>query len=412
MSISSVNSYGTAMLQWQGQQLKSTGTGSSSGTSSSSSNSLSSLFSSTGSMTNQLSSMVELTKYAMESMGLSSNSRVTFSQITKYREQLLSSFNDSVKNGLASVGVSKPEDITFTLDKDGKLAASSPNAADQKAAQTWLDSNTTIGKELRSTLTHAGVDTSTSVSMKVSSTGKLTVVNTAQTAIQSGLDSSSDLSTKLRAALGEMGVDLSTPINFTLNSAGQLVVSDENKQADAVNAWLAENPDLAKALSTQIKKQNVEASTVGLRLGASGNVQATVNNKELTDAQSALNNSTLGSTISSGLNSLRIDPNVKFTLQVNTNGTVTVISDSADKAKIQQFFDSNPSLVKQYKQVEALSGLDDARKAMQVSPSDMRKRIQVESMAAWWSGSGNASSYFGNYSNGKMDLLAGLNLNV
>ena len=396
MSISSVNSYGTAMLQWQGQQLKSTGTGSSSGTSSSSSNSLSSLFGSTGSMTNQLSSMVELTKYAMESMGLSSNSRVTFSQITKYREQLLSSFNDSVKNGLASVGVSKPEDITFTLDKDGKLAASSSNAADQKAAQTWLDSNTTIGKELRSTLTNAGVDASTSVSMKVSSTGKLTVVNTAQTAIQSGLDSSSDLSTKLRAALGEMGVDLSTPINFTLNSAGQLVVSDENKQADAVNAWLAENPDLAKALSTQIKKQNVEASTVGLRLGASGNVQATVNNKELTDAQAALSSSALGSTISSGLNSLRIDPDVKFTLQVNTNGTVTVISDSADKAKIQQFFDSNPSLVKQYKQVEALSGLDDARKAMQVSPSDMRKRIQVESMAAWWSGSGNASSYLGN----------------
>lgn len=412
MSISSVNSYGTAMLQWQGQQLKSTGTGSSSGTSSSSSNSLSSLFGSTGSMTNQLSSMVELTKYAMESMGLSSNSRVTFSQITKYREQVLSSFNDSVKNGLASVGVSKPEDITFTLDKDGKLAASSSNAADQKAAQAWLDSNTTIGKELRSTLTNAGVDASTSVSMKVSSTGKLTVVNTAQTAIQSGLDSSSDLSTKLRAALGEMGVDLSTPINFTLNSGGQLVVSDENKQADAVNAWLAENPDLAKALSTQIKKQNVEASTVGLRLGASGNVQATVNNKELTDAQAALSSSSLGSTISSGLNSLRIDPNVKFTLQVNTNGTVTVISDSADKAKIQQFFDSNPSLVKQYKQVEALSGLDDARKAMQVSPSEMRKRIQVESMAAWWSGSGNASSYFGNYSNGKMDLLAGLNLNV
>ncbi|MBB5142918.1 hypothetical protein [Desulfovibrio intestinalis] len=412
MSISSVNSYSTAMLQWQGQQLKSTGTGSSSGTSSSSSNSLSSLFSSTGSMTNQLSSMVELTKYAMESMGLSSNSRVTFSQITKYREQLLSSFNDSVKNGLASVGISKPEDITFTLDKDGKLAASSSNAADQKAAQTWLDSNTTIGKELRSTLTNAGVDASTSVSMKVSSTGKLTVVNTAQAAIQSGLDSSSDLSTKLRTALGEMGVDLSTPINFTLNSDGQLVVSDENKQADAVNAWLAENPDLANALSTQIKKQNVEASTVSLRLGASGNVQATVNNKELTDAQAALNSSTLGSTISSGLSNLSIDPDVKFTLQVNTDGSVTVISDSADKSKIQQFFDENPSLVKQYKQVEALSGLDDARKAMQVSPSDMRKRIQVESMAAWWSGSGNANSYFGNYSNGKMDLLAGLNLNV
>lgn len=409
MTISSVNSYGTAMLQWQGQQLKSTGTSSSS---SGSSNSLSNLFGSTTSMSNQLSSMVELTKYAMESMGLSSNSRVTFSQITKYREQLLSSFNDSVKTGLASVGVSKPEDITFTLDKDGKLAASSSNAADQKAAQAWLDSNTTIGKDLRSSLTTAGIDANTSVSMKVSSTGKLTVVNTAQTAVQSGLDSSSDLSTKLRAALSEMGVDLSTPMNFTLNSEGQLVVSDENKQAAAVNAWLSENPDLTKALSTQIKKQSVDASAVGLSLGATGNVQVTVNNKELTDAQAVLNNSTLGSTLSSGLKSLGVDANVKFTLQVNTDGSVTVISDSADKAKIQKFFDSNPSLVKQYKQVEALSGLDDARKAMKVSPSEMRKRIQVESMAAWWSGSGNASSYFGNYSDGNMDILAGLNRSV
>ena len=409
MSISSVNSYGTAMLQWQGQQLKSTGTSSSS---TSSSNSLSNLFSSTTSMSSQLSSMVELTKYAMESMGLSSNSRVTFSQITKYREQLLSSFNDSVKNGLASIGVSKPEDITFTLDKDGNLAASSSNAADQKAAQAWLDSNPAIGKELRSSLTTAGVDANTSVSMKVSSTGKLTVVNTAQTAIQSGLDSSSDLSTKLRAALSELGVDLNAPINFSLNDDGQLVVSDENKQADAVNAWLAENPDLAKALSTQIKKQNVEASTVGLRLGATGNVQVSVNNKELTDAQTALNSSTLGSTISSGLKNLCVDADVQFTLQVNTDGTVTVISDSADKAKIQQFFDSNPSLVKQYEQVEALSGLEDARKAMQISPSEMRKRIQVESIAAWWSDSGNANSYFGNYSNGSMDVLAGLNRSV
>ena len=120
MSISSISSYNTALLQWQGQQLKSTGTSSSSSTSSSS---LSSLLSSSNSMTSQLSSMVELTKYAMESMGLSDNSRVTFSQITKYREQLLSSFNDSVKRGLSEIGVSNPENITFTLDKDGKLTA-------------------------------------------------------------------------------------------------------------------------------------------------------------------------------------------------------------------------------------------------------------------------------------------------
>ncbi|MDD4702030.1 MAG: hypothetical protein PHI96_07400 [Desulfovibrio sp.] len=409
MSISSISSYSTAMLQWQGQQLKSTGSGNSSASASSS---LGSLFNSSASMSSQLSSMVELTKYAMDSMGLSSDSRVSFSQITKYREQLLSSFNDGVKNGLASVGISKPEDITFTLDKDGRLAASSTSAADQKAAQAWLDANPTLGKDLRSSLTTAGVDAATTVSMKVSSTGKLSVVNTAQKAMQNDLDAQSDLSTKLRAALSELGADLGTPMDFTLSSDGQLTVSGENNQADAINAWLSENPDLAKALASQSKKQGVEATAVGLRLNATGNVQVTVNNSELADAQAALSNSTLGSVLYNGLNSLGVDANVKFSLQVNTDGSVSVISDSADKAKIQQFFDANPSLVKQYQQVEALSGLDDARKAMQISPSEMRKRIQVESLAAWWSGSGNANSYFGNYANGNMDMLAGLNLSV
>lgn len=409
MSISSVNSYSTAQLQWQGQQLKSTGTGSAS---SSSSNSLSTLFNSSTSMTSQLSSMVELTKYAMESMGLSDNSRVTFSQITKYREQLLTGFNDSVKSGLSKIGVSNPQDITFALDKDGKLTASSSNAADQKTAQAWLDSNPSLGKDLRASLTSAGIDSGTTVSMKVSSTGKLSVVNTAQIAIQDGLDASSDQSAKLRAALSEIGVDLSTPMNFTLTAEGRLVVSGEGEQTSAVNKWLEENTALADNLTAQLKKQNVDSSAVSLRLGATGNVQVTVNNSDLTDAQEALNKSSLGQTLYSGLNSLGVDANVKFTLQVNTDGSVTVISDSADQAKIQQFFDDNPSLVKQYQQIEALSGLDDARKAMQISPSEMRKRIQVESMAAWWSGSDNASSYFGSYSEGNMSILAGLNRSV
>ncbi|OXS29528.1 MAG: hypothetical protein BCS36_07320 [Desulfovibrio sp. MES5] len=409
MSISSINSYTTATLQWQGQQLKSTGTSS---TSSSSSNSLSTLLSSSNSMTSQLSSMVELTKYAMEAMGLSDNSRVTFSQITKYREQLLSSFNDSVKSGLSNIGISNLQDITFSLDADGKMTASSSNAADQKAAQAWLDANPSLGKDLRAALTTAGLDASTSVSMKVSSTGKLSVVNTAQNAIQTALDSSSDLSTKLRAALNEMGVDLSTPMNFTLNADGHLEVSGESEQADAINEWLEKNPALAQKLTAQLKTQNVDSSAVSLRLGTTGNVQVTVNNSDLTDAQEVLNKSSLGQTLYSGLSSLGVDANVKFTLQVNTDGSVTVVSDSADKAKIQQFFDDNPTLVKQYQQIEALSGLDDARKAMQIAPSEMRKRIEVESMAAWWSGSDSSSSYFGSYSNGSMSVLAGLNLSV
>ena len=407
MSISSVNSYSTAMLQWQGQQLKSTGN-----SSGSASNSLNKLFSPEVSMTNQVASMVELTKYAMESMGLPADSRVTFNQITKYREQLLTTFNENVKNGFAGMAVSDPEDITFTLNADGSLSAASPNASDQKNAQAWLDVNPSHGMELRSNLSASGIAANSTVSMKLSDTGKLKIVNTAQTATQTALDANSEQSARLRSALVGMGVDLATPMTFVLDSEGKLVVSGEHTQADEINKWLAENTGLAENLAGQLKKQGVDASAASLRLGQAGNVQVAINNGELGDIQAALGKSDLGNTLSKGLKNLGISPDVQFTLQVNANGSVTVISDSPDKAKIQKFFDDNPALVKQYQQVEALSGLDDARKAMQASPSEMRKRIQIESMAAWWAGSGNASSYFGNYSNGNMSVLAGLNLNI
>lgn len=407
MSVSSVNNYNTAMLQWQKQQLKTTGN-----SSGSTSNSLSKLFSPEVSMTNQVASMVELTKYAMESMGVSADSRVTFNQITKYREQLLASFNESVKKGFAATGISNPDDITFTLNADGSLSAASPNATDQKNAQAWLDVNPSLGMELRSNLAASGLAENSTVSMKLSDTGNLKIVNTGQAAMQTALDANSEQSDKLRAALVGMGVDLSSPMTFALNNEGKLVVSGEHEHSEEINKWLAENTGMAASLSAQLKKQGIDASAASLRLGKTGNVQAVVNNGELGDIQAILDKSSLGASLSKGLGSLGISPDVQFTLQTNANGSVTVISDSPDQAKIQKFFDDNPALVKQYQQIEALSGLDDARKAMQASPTEMRKRIQVESMAAWWSGSGNASSYFGNYSNGNMSVLAGLNLNI
>ena len=104
MSISGISNYRDVLFQWQGQQLKSTGSETSK---SAAANSVSSLFSG-ASMTNQISSMVELTKYAMDAMGVSSNARVTFSQITRYREQLQSEFSQAVKDGLAQSGHTPP----------------------------------------------------------------------------------------------------------------------------------------------------------------------------------------------------------------------------------------------------------------------------------------------------------------
>jgi len=317
-SVSGINTYTSGMYQWQNQKLSTSTSGSSSSSSGSSSSSSSTLNQMLGgnSISSQLSSMVELTKYAMDAMGLESNSRVTFSQITKYREKLGTEFNTAVKDGLSKLGVSDPSSVTFTLAADGSLTATSANATDQANVQAWLKGNAAIGKDLRTAMTTAGISSSTAVSMTVDSSGKLTAA--------SSTDSAS------KAAI-----------------------------------------------------------------------------------QAVLDNSKLGSTLNTGMSSLAVSSDAKFTLKSNDNGSVTVeSSDAATKAAVQKFFDNNPALVKKFGQIQALSGLDDARKSLQVSPSDLRKRIEVESMAAWWAGSGSASNSFGNYSNGSLSMLSGLNLSV
>lgn len=315
-NVSGVNSYTSGLYQWQNQKLSTSTSGSSSSSGSKSSSSSLSQMLSGSSISSQLSSMVDLTKYAMDAMGLESGSRVTFSQITKYREQLNTEFNTAVKDGLSKLGVTDPSSVTFTLAADGSLSATSANATDQANVQDWLKSNTTIGKDLRTALTAAGISPSTSVAMTVDSTGKLTAA--------SSTDSSS------KAAI-----------------------------------------------------------------------------------QAVLDNSKLGQTLNTGMSNLAVSSDAKFTLQTKSDGSIVVeSSDAATKAAVQKFFDNNPSLVKKFGQIQALSGLDDARKSLQVSPSDLRKRIEVESMAAWWSGSSDATSSFGSYSNGSLSMLSGLNLSV
>lgn len=409
MSISGISSYRDVLFQWQGQQLKSTG---SETAKSSAANSLSSLFSGS-SMTNQISSMVELTKYAMDAMGVSSNSRVTFSQITRYREQLQSEFSQAVKDGLAQSGISDLSGLTFSLDKDGNISAVGANAADRKAAQAWLDANPGLGKDLRAALGEAGVDAETPVEFRLSSTGRMSVINTTATSIQSALDGNADLTKDLRAGLGKLGVSLDTPLEFGFDEEGRLSVRGTPDAGASINQWLEENPELADALKEELEKRNVDMSAVSLRLGAEGTVQVSVSNAAVNDIQAVLDqNSAAGKKLATGLDSLGIDPNINFSIQIGDDGSLTVVSDHPDRDKVQRFFDENPELVKKYRQIETLSGIDDARKAMQLAPSDMRKRIQIESMASWWADSGSASSYFGAYSDGNLSLLSGLNLSV
>ena len=73
-NVSGVNSYTSGLYQWQNQKLSTSTSGSSSSSGSKSSSSSLSQMLSGSSITSQLSSMVDLTKYAMDAWGLASGS--------------------------------------------------------------------------------------------------------------------------------------------------------------------------------------------------------------------------------------------------------------------------------------------------------------------------------------------------
>ncbi len=318
MNVTGISSNSTTtVFQWNNQQLQSQASGTSTGSARSSN--LGKLLSGYGNMSSQLSSMVALTKYAMDAMGLENDSRVTFTQITKYREQLNTEFNTAVKEGISNLGVHDPTALSFTLNTEGELTASGNNANDAANANAWLIANGQLGKDLRSMLTAAGLPKEKEATMNLDATGKLIAAN----------DNSMDAET-------------------------------------------------------------------------------------LTSIQNALDGTALGKSMYDGLNRLAVAADAAFTLKVDDiTGDMTVESaDSSVKAAMQLFFDNNPELVKKFRQIEALSSLDDARKAIQISPSDMRKRIEIESLASWWSDTGNSNTSFGNYKNSSLSILSGLNLNV
>jgi hypothetical protein len=121
---------------------------------------------------------------------------------------------------------------------------------------------------------------------------------------------------------------------------------------------------------------------------------------------------TFNKNVSDGLVKAGIENPESLKFAITDEGAIMVVGDHPDSQKIQQFFDDNPELIKTFQQIEALAGIDEARKKMQVAPHEMKKRLQIENMAAWWANSEEASSYFGSYSDGEMSLLNGINITV
>lgn len=405
MAVSGINVYNNALYQWKGQKLSSSGN-----SSSSTSSAASSLFNN-ASMENQVSSMVELTKYAMNAMGLSNDSRVTFSQITKYANQLQSEFNQGVKKGFEESGIKDLSKLVYTVDNNGKITVSGGSEEDRKKAQGWIDANPSYGESIRAAIGKVNLnDKDMQIQFRLSSSGKMTLIDKETENIQAWLNDKKELSEDLRTSLTGLQDIASWPLEFSYDGNTLKVKGEESEK---INKFLEENPAFSEALRSELQKNNIELSSVSLRLNKEGAAQITVHNADINDIQAALDTQIqTGAKIYTGLSSQAIDPNIAFTIQFDESGKLNIISDHPDRDKVQKFFEDNPELIKKYQQIETLAGIEDARKAMQISPTSMRKRIQIESLAAWWADSGDANSYFGQYSDNSLSLLAGLNIQV
>lgn len=407
MSISGLSVYAnSSRYQWQATQNTNSSSADNRGQSG-----LSSLTSYT-SMTSQVSGMVELVQYAMKAMGLSSDSRVTFSQLTKYQQQIEKEFDASLKEALAATSLSDISGLTFTLSTDGKLSATGSTTEDSQKAQSYLDDHPELAEKLVQKLKDAGLELTENLKFTLSSTGEFSLASGSAHELQSLLNEQEELVDDLRNGLADSNVNLDD-LSLVFDDAGNLVAADDNPQAYDINNWLRQHNELETLLKKELEERDIALSGVSLSLPKEGGMSIDIASDNSEEVRQELHNQKeLGKELYDGLTGLGIDPDITFSLQVNNDGSVTINSSHPDADKLRQLFTDNPDLSKQYAQVQALAGLEDARASLQIDPSAMRTRLQMETIASSWFSSQSTNS-FGTYSSTSgLSLLAGLNLNI
>lgn len=117
--------------------------------------------------------------------------------------------------------------------------------------------------------------------------------------------------------------------------------------------------------------------------------------------------------VKEGLNEAGLNKNTKFQLVSGEEGEIKVIADSPEKEKIEKFFKNNPDLVKQFEKIQALNNVEESRKQQKIDINAVRERIQIESMMAWYSGSGEGGiNSIMDFSGGQTSFFSGINKHV
>ncbi len=417
MSVSSVgtSSYSAYTYQWKNQSLQ----GSTVNTQAT--QSASSAYSYNGLST--VSSMVELAQYAMEAMGVGSNDRVTFSQIEQYKTELEKEFNETMNLLIDATGISESASFSMNIAADGSASISSTHE-DANAIKSYFAANPQWALDIRNALTEQGIALDMPVAISVSASGDIRVSSSAEdttldseigtdfiSALESSMKETEDTSDEenAEADADDSAQTLTQAMILTRNTDGTLSVNSDHPQSEALTAQLAEDPSFAEELDALLAAEGADftqSQTVTLNTDGSLVYEVPMDATEQEALRDYFENSTLGASMKSDMKSQGIDPDIDFRLSI-VDGKVVVNSSHEDAATIQALFDNSAELTKLYMQVDALAGLESARKSMQVDPDTLRERIVIENMAAWWSTTG--TSTVGSYFSGTLSTFSGVN---
>jgi len=189
-------------------------------------------------------------------------------------------------------------------------------------------------------------------------------------------------------------------LNMLKNEDGTAKTNDKTteKEKNYTNGASEYVPDLSEALAMTLE---------GLGLGPNDRVTFNTILQYRTELSTNFESS-----VAAGLEKLGIeDPD--FKLVTNKDGSVDVISDHADKEKIEKYFKEHPDQVDAFKQIQALTNLEEARKEGNFDIKASRSRTQLESMTTWFANSGKEVNSIMNFnSGGGSSFIPGLNITV
>ena len=400
MSVGGISSYSNYALQFQ--QYKTSGNASSSSSSSSRSTSAIGNAFANSSLIDQLTSSIQM---AMNTLGLKAGDRITFNTLNEARQKMEDSFAAQVKKDLQALGVD--ENAKFNLVSDGNGGI---RVIMDEGTSTSVK-NYTESDSLDDLLKKLGFDDDVKFSLKSDGKGGFEVIadgTATKTASFKNLDT-------LKTMMEELGLDEDEDAKFSLEADGEggfKVVTDDEDLKAMIEDYLDENPEARENLLKDIGLGDDKAFTLAYD-GKGGAKVTTEEDIKSSIEQYFKDNPDEAEKI---LKEFNLTKSSDFTIAHEGEDSIKVTASYSGKemkAIIEQYLKDNPKMVDKFNEIQSLTNLEQARKAQALDPSTIRKRVQMESLVAWFAGEGmSVDQMFQNSGSTNSWAMSGLNYTV